>query len=824
MRMCTFQSWMICLATAIVGSSALAQTEPAVASPETLMAQRLAHIARFGIEHQSDSIPERLEQALILMDQATALQTDDGELWRWKIDAIDLAGRSALLRPALEGYLRCRPGDDVAWLRLMLLLAESHQTVEERLAFYESLLRGKPAERFSQPLRSRLQYRAALLYREQGDDPAYLRALRRSIQLDEVNKEAVAEAYRWIMTKPSVSPDEQAKALLNLLHADPADPVTHAEIGQLMLRCGDYQSAALWFGTAMNILRGLNQPPSINLLHDQILARWGAGDVGIALQLIDMVEQMMSQSPVDEEGGIAADGGLPVDLQQLRVAILRAQGREDEAVEAFNNLRATLRANLAAQPDDPKAMMDLVWVCLLFNLGIEDVAPLLRDIEPLMSPDSPAWGRLDGWWELRLADQAKQVDQQKYRMRLEKSRRILEPLAERDSLAALGLCYVLAWEGDFDALQTWQKRVYHDGPDRLYGVLAIDMSRRYGVKPDPLPQWVSASAIIARVPQDLQTLALQGTRAVQLGARATGYRFEYGEPLTMDVVLVNVSRWPLSLGPEGTIPTRVFLTPTAESPGGDGPQRLLPNVIDLHRTFRLDPRESAVVRARVDVGMLHAMLSAIPYVPYRTHVSAVLNPQMGPAGETMPGLLGSEGSLRNLERVGWLVFEQSETGEVHVNAAACHEQLNHIGSADRSQSMLATAKLLSVLPRVTENQSELRFLIHRAILGSYARMSAMEQAWVVSFINDEAQGMEEVLKQASESEDTLVRLVFMATQPLKADAPVISQALGEPDGPIRRFAHTTRILAERNAAREAEAEDDEGLMFAPERPAGSPGF
>ncbi|MAE60351.1 MAG: hypothetical protein CMJ49_03240 [Planctomycetaceae bacterium] len=804
------QTWrVVVIGLAVVGAAA-GQTQPSTTSQtaEQMMAGRLEQLARNRIENRPDPSAARIEQVLILLDHATRLDDTNAERWRYLIEAIDVAQRDALLRPALEGYLRTSPDDEVAWFRLLLVLGESRQTVEGRLAFYDSLLTGKASDRFSLSVRSRVAYRAALLCREQGDEKGYARELSRSMRLDDVNKEAALEAYRLVTSRSELTPEKQLILLLQVLHADPADAGVHQLIADLMLSVGNYGQAFNWYTTGLVLHELRGRSPSLDMLRRHVVAAWGVGNTARSLELIDGVRQTLearasaAEAAGEDPTGIAT---MPLDFQQLLVAIHTVQSQGDDAAQQFATLREMLNGHLADDPEDAKLLMDLVWSAVLFDQGLDkSMAAHLDTLRTILTEDlteeSVALQRLLGWWELRAGRPAEAWE-------------ILEPLAPTDPPSALGLCYVLAELGEFDAIGEWLNRVYQSGPERLYGVMAVDMLRRYGLELVSKAEWDAVNASVDRLPRSLQGLALSRSPVVQLRAQARGYRFGYGDPIEIDLVLTNLSEWPLALGRDGTIPTRAFVNTTVESGAGE-PVRQNPVVVDMHRQFRLDPGQRLRVGSRIDVGRLGMLLDSNPQPKLRMHVLAVLNPVMNATGGFDPGLLGSQSPLPNIERVAWAAGMRRSDGTAAGSAAECNKMLQRVGGTNAAESMLATARLIYILPRVGEDQQELHNRIAGSIVGAYKRMPPLQQAWTVSLIGNEELGNElgdqGVMYWAARSTDPLVRLVYMATRHLAVEPSFLSQTISKGGGDLRRFAQAEQVLAQEAAEMEASSDSGDG--------------
>lgn len=454
-----------------------ARSDQAPEPVRELTAHRLAELARSMLSEPRPDHPDRLAAARTLLARATELDPDNAQLLRLRLEALRLAEDVAdERRSALRRYLKLRPADDVAQLEFIGLLAENAQTAEQRLKVYERLLTGDGARQLSAPLRSRLAMRAARLHRQRGESSEYGERLKEAIRLDSTNRRACAAAYNLLQQR-GTSTVELTQALLNLVAADPSDGDLHAELASMLLRCGQYEPAVNWYGSASRLWRYQGHPGPgrmIDTVRGWALALWASDQPDRAVRFIRSFDpgsnaqgdggrpegaeppeqpelfersgeadaeassdQAEGEDSADQQGEEAADrqgGGseaaLPARVQMILVAILQNQQRMEAADEAFDRLVRTLRPPDQREAPDAEQLADFVWAHLLLNRGIDQLEPRIQRLTEELGEDDPLMVRLRGWWMLRRGD-------------TDKARRLLQRGAEEgDFVCRYGLTQI----------------------------------------------------------------------------------------------------------------------------------------------------------------------------------------------------------------------------------------------------------------------------------------------------------------------------------------------------------------------------------------------
>ncbi len=822
-------------------------------APGELLAHRLHQMATLVLtpparpdQAQADKVADqRLSIARILLGRATQLDPTNAELWRLKLEAGE-ADREASLAD-LRRYVQAAPQDDLAQLRLIDAMAQQAQTADARRETYERFLSPEAARQFSASLRSRIAWRVASLYQEQADNAKFVAYLKQAITLDETNKPACAAALDFLRDQKAGRP-EITQALLNLLAAAPSDGSVHAQLGSMLLSCGQYTPAATWFESASRIWSVDGYPQGedpMQLVSDQALALWGSSRSTDALRLLESYgapsPAPAAPNPADKKSDAAtlpAPGAptapqpgptpatpaagaapapvatpappaavkLPSRLQGLVVAMHYAENRPKLAADAFANLDADLQQNLKAHPDDVEALSVCIWARLLLNQDIASVEPLMTRYRAA-KPPADTLRRLEGWLLLR---QGKSEDARK-----------LLAADTTDAGALLGLAFIE--ESTHDKAKTLDafNRAFAQSPGSITGLIAASRITAMGGRPTPSADAAAVGRLVQQVPRDFQVIVTEPRRFVMLRLKPVRLRYTYGEPIEIELELTNVWDAPLSLGSGGTINSTVVLSPFITDDAGQM-QAMAPQVVDLGRRIRLDARQSLSVVARIDTGALAEALVAAPLKSLRLSVTGVLNPRVAANGTIVPGLLGGVSSVRLIERSGWSPVD-----------ALVAERTAALTGADPGAAMLSAALLSRVAIGLPADKKELAEKISESVNTAFAHFTPAQQAWAISYLTaaeNSQQFNRKSIDEAINSTDLLVQQMAVLSVTAAVDSPILTTALRSEKPELKKFAEDYRkVLADRaeaekaaKAAAQAQPKPDTAPVPAPPRPAPPP--
>lgn len=744
------------------------------ASGSSMVAHRAAELARAALQGPTAPKPHQITQARVLLEQAVAVDPNAVETWRLAAEAAAMDVDRDAVTAALKSYLQLAPRDDRAQYQFVQVLVARQQTVEKRVALLTRIADGQTGK-FTRALRSRAALDAAMLAREQGDTAEHVRLLGKAVALDETNKAAAGEAYLRLLDAGAPVSDLGA-ALFTLFSADPTDASVHATIADLLSAGGQYDQALPWYASHAGLMGRMGQPVSIEVATAWSRAMWGSGKLDEALSILSDVDRAYDLPPSpdepDAEPKRSPDAPAvwpPVQVELLRLAMYVTAGSQPAVDATYQRVADVVGKQLADEPDNPVATVNLVWAQLLAGKTDDATAGLIDKLaKAQLNPTKLASVR--GWAALRSGDAAGAI-------------KLLEPLADAESSAAYGLsrAHAAANEPAKQAavLRQMAKMVSGD----MFSLMAVADARRLGLTLEPEPDMANLGRVFGQIPNELRDIAMHANQFVMLGARMDQREYSYGMPMELTVELRNVSRVPLGLGAGQAVGGQVTIVPTVTLNGQDGPQ-LRPIVVNMDRQLRLEPRRSVEVKVRLDSGDLGALLDASPGAVVTINAVLILNPRLTANGRLVPGVLGDQATVRSIVRRNWVASEEN------VNNA-----MAQVGSGDAGEAMRASMLLLNAAAGLPEDQAELRQKVAGALNAAFERMGPMVRAFVVSYVPGEGELPNELgplLTAAGRDKADLVQMMLLATQVDEAASPVLNAGLRSSSSDVRRLAQAVK--------------------------------
>jgi tetratricopeptide (TPR) repeat protein len=639
--------------------------QPHIGGP-AMMAHRAAELARAALLGPTEPKAHQITQARVLLEQAVAVDPNALENWRLAAEAAAMDVDRDAVTTALKRYLRLAPGDDRAQYQFVQILVARQQTVEKRVALLTRIADGQSGK-FSRALRSRAAFDAAMLAREQGDTAEHIRLLGKAVALDETNKAAAGQAYLRLLDTGAPVGDVGA-ALFTLFSADPTDASVHATIADLLSAGGQYDQALPWYASHAGLMGRMGQPVSIEVASAWSRAMWGSGKLDEALGILSDIDRAYDLPPSpdepDAEPKRSPDAPAvwpPVQVELLRLAMHVTAGNQPAVDATLQRVADVVGKQLADEPDNPVAAVNLVWAQLLAGKTDNATAGLIDKLaKAQLNPAKLASVR--GWAALRGGDATGAVKR-------------LEPLADAESSAAYGLslAHAAASEPAKQAAVLRQMAKMMSGD--MFSLMAAADARRLGLTTQPEPEVADLGRVFGQIPRELRDIAMHANQFVMLGARMDQREYSYGMPMELTLALRNVSRVPLGLGAGQAVGGQVTVVPTVTLNGQDGPQ-LRPIVVNMDRQLRLEPRRSVEVKVRLDSGDLGALLDASPGAMVKINAVLMLNPRLTPNGRLVPGVLGDQTTVRSITRRNWMASDEN-----------LNNALAQVGSGDAGQAM-----------------------------------------------------------------------------------------------------------------------------------------
>ncbi|MFG0251246.1 MAG: hypothetical protein ACF8NJ_00045, partial [Phycisphaerales bacterium JB038] len=490
------------------------------------MRNMLAHeyVRRSAINLRLLRQPTRESFALAAaqLDYAAKLAEDDPDILRLLIESAEWADDRDLVMDGTRRLVRQDPTDLVAQLRLFDHAVRANQNSEERQQAYEHLL-GPAGERLHDTVRSRLAYDAAVLAREAGDLERFTELLGQAVTFDSTNKPAAALAAAFHAGRRPDEPAEQLELLINLLYADPLDPVTPITIARHLLKHGAYEQAERFITAGIGILSTGNTQLSDTVFMVRVLSVWARGGDEEALAALDIYQSVITRAErerrlqaLQEENDRKARFGepytpidwsnppfqdlvldLPVSLQWLRAMLTDATDRRAMAdvaavkvIEGIDQFLVTARDSLVeaaegggvsgqferaqyetARSDLTSLLGESILARLLFDTQVEEVPALLEEYLTDTEIRPVARKRFQGWLAFREG-------------RMEEARTLLSEAGD-DPLSELGLAMLAEQTEDRRQALRFYASVWKAQPETQIGLFAKSSLEQLLGRPAP---------------------------------------------------------------------------------------------------------------------------------------------------------------------------------------------------------------------------------------------------------------------------------------------------------------------------------------------------
>lgn len=619
------------LTAAIAAAPALARQESAAppaasaAAPSAQIAERNAAIEARVRDRLARAFAARarivlqreivflgvLKNSRELMKLAIERAPDNPFIWRL---AVDLAaamedgdpGADAWLSEGLVQLSRLEPDDEVLRVRRILDVISRRQTAEERIAATEALLRPDAVAQIGPRAAARLALDLALLLRRTGDIRGFERTLIQSLDFDPLCPEASEIAAGYFRVNAPTRADEIRAVRLAVL-ANPSSPQVSLGFASLCLESGAYEAAARVLGVAARLLEARGADENYDaILADYVLALWGSNQPKTALSVARVRQEQLDRqllAEIDRQGlAITLDERKNVHLPTstplaTALAAMTSALSPDQAKVAVGNAGVafdTVLDQLAKRKADKKQVaavaLESAMVQLWLDGSIDKAQAMLSKASDAGPLSDDARARFDGWIALRRKDAAL-------------ARKTLEPLAERDDYARLGLAVALIDLGEKKEAARLLLGIARSEPGSAFGLWA--RSRLYailGATPNILPDSEAISAAAA-LPEDFVRSMEAGGISLLLRVRPIQSEVRPWDSLQFDIELTNRGDWPLSIGPDGPIKDSATITAAVNIPG-EKPEIPQIIILPIDRSYCIEPGQT--IRVPIDLSVTDA--------------------------------------------------------------------------------------------------------------------------------------------------------------------------------------------------------------------------
>ena len=781
-------------------SVVLAVAAPAAAevTPRQMLGGQLLRAAMTLVESQPITV-EALRTAVVLVDEASALNPQDVELCRLLYRFADLAENQEVRGRALARLVRLDPKDDVARLLFVTAAVGRHQTVEGRLAAYEKLLAEPARSTLGPTVASRLANDYAWLLDRTGDIDGFARWVAEAVALDPSNRAAAATAAGFFRMNVGEDPFAEAELLTTLLLADPTSVETQAVLARLLIENGAYVGADRLYDLAVRSSQARRSVPSSGLLADRVVAQWGRGDVRGALATVRRRQREVDEAHravLRENQALTPmelaqrHGLITVTLATVRAAILnridgdRAGAALQTALAAYDILIGILKnepdieARRIAAP-----ALEAAFVALWLGGGPDRAQGYLDEAsavlgEQAMSDDARL--RFEGWMAFRRGDVSRALD-------------LLQPIAERDAAAQLGVAMCRLAEGKRADAGRALYSVVTRRRGTVVGMWAEETLREMLGRPLPIGETArKLEQLIASIPRVVDRLPEEPTLAVSVRVQPTKTTFGPYEPVIVNVEISNNASFPLAIDARGPIQSQVALTLKVQIARLPDLPELPPMVVDIDRRLRLDPHERLVIPVDLRRGALAQVLNRTPLSGATLKVTATLGFYVAGPESIRPGVLGSDVASVPFRVDGVRVTPQWIASSIadlanpdsvkDLATLALLSQFVFIVTRAREDAPLQAVEVLGDPQRVARESAD-------AIIHAYGTLDPISRAWALMAMVRTSE-LEPVYSMAQKDDDKLVRIAYLLYCLTGADDPMIDAARRGDDANVRLVAET----------------------------------
>jgi tetratricopeptide (TPR) repeat protein len=657
--------------------------QPAPATPqaeadkpyvEPALAERLYEMAQ-GLLRQ-ENIPEPVwRQAAGLLAAASRLSPNDPRFPRLLVEARLKVNDTDGAIDALNAYRKVYPADRVAQIQLIDLYAGRMQTADAKLSYLQDLL-GR--ETVPDEVRSHVAAECAELLLERSQDEAE-KMVGRSLELFPLNLDALRLKYE--MLAPDAPAADRAGALLGLLRSNPTQPAVVNELAQVLGRVGLHKDSLEWYTAALGLYPRTGQPypagfvadagtqallggqtQQLDALLDSYLKARPEDAAAWFLDLIkDKSEGKLDKKRVDEAYGAMAQnlaevvrnvttGGAATEPAGAAPATPAAPGATqppartpapaaaapatapsiDRTAAAADALAAAKRIKAGEALDWHAPLMstlsDLAWLDLYFGADAGAASAWVAALRELVPPDDVMLNRLDGWQDLVAG-------------RADAARAKLQPIADRDPLAALGMVRLSPQDAAGQAAAAEQAtRLLQQYRTGLVGAMLWSGLRDLNIK---VPDDEGAAAVreaLAKFPRDWMEINNQPEAYYEVMADVGRVAHRFHEPMYGRITLRNKTDYDITVGPDGVLrpdlwfDARVTGLVNKQFPGV-AYDRVAGNVV-------LRARGVLQQIVRIDQGPLAELLDQNPSASAQINANVLTNPAPtasgvgpGPAGQ-----------------------------------------------------------------------------------------------------------------------------------------------------------------------------------------------
>jgi len=553
-------------------------TAPAGPTGNRELAARFATLAQDTLR-QKALLPPHFKQAAALIRTAALLDPDEPRYARMSYEAaLQMGDNEAALR-AVQAYRAISEqtaNDQVAMIAFLDLSVRMMETAKDRADWLASKLAvtaPNPEKNYpglAGPVRSHLAFRASQIARERGQSDFEDAMLKQSLELNPLNLDALKRRLEVVTADGNSI--ERVGIMLQMMRANPVQPALTYQLAKDCADAGINDEALRFYKLAANTAgatgTALGRDFAVNYAAELYLS-----DVPQVLNDVRTIAgTMLKSDPNDLEVHLLRWLALRAakDKEELakaqvqlinaalnRVIVLRGQlGVKEATTRPVDSKEPLTLPDLASDLktlEDEKfaalrlpyaqAVADLAWYLVYVDNKSAESAQLLPTLKTLLTDAHPLVIRIEGW----IAMAEGKDDQAKIKF---------QAAADHDELARLGQILLQSKNpADKEKVAADARELLTRNPAGVLAVMLTDALRSTGAKAAERGDAVGIRAKIAEFPIDFLRIletpaAFYVLRAEMLDRRVV---FPYGEPMIASISIRNISKYPITIGPDGMI-------------------------------------------------------------------------------------------------------------------------------------------------------------------------------------------------------------------------------------------------------------------------------
>ncbi|MCH2148074.1 MAG: hypothetical protein MK095_01430 [Phycisphaerales bacterium] len=707
---------------------------------------------------------EAIKSSLVFLDEAVRLAPEDVEIAYRALEVAVLSEQQDVMHSATTHLLSLAPDDQVAQLRLLVMAIDQFQMADERIKSYEIFLQPENRAALGPAISSRLAFQLAMLYRRTGDQDLFGKWIGESMTLDPSYAEAMAVGSGYFQTRVD-DPVASVELLVSLLMADLADTSTPTVLANALMQYGAYGSANRMYSLASNELTVSGEPPSNNLLADLAIAQWATGKGQAALTSIQARQLEMNQmyrsmtstqnpslSPLDLA---LLEAPLTPTLATVR-AVVASDSDSDAAADALaaaeesylNAIKILENSSEDSSKERAAAKLELAWLQLWLGADAEDAAAQVASANDLSQLSESARARFDGWILFR----------QGY---LQDATSTLEPLADRDTPASLGLAMILEEQGQLQDAAERYLSIARDATGTLVGIWSKHrLEELLGAPLPPSDTAAAMTALVDTIPRGVDRYPEDPSRAMSFTISPVMQNIQAYDPVQVEIEISNNTSMPMAISAEGPL-RKLLLLQSDLRVTGSKPIRYGPVIYDIGKRLRLDPFEKYSFRVDLRMTWVGRVLNLFPTEGSSLIIQGISNFIASNNNATKstvfkPGLLGSEATCEPIRIDGMRVDDDWAAGVILSTQSA------NI-TADQLTSMALLASVIANDSRDRLNATlseETRERSIEAIIDAFQRCDDTQQAWFLSVVKP-TERLESLAEEGLADGDRLITMITL---------------------------------------------------------------